>query len=150
MTFIVRRNQSLFEPFFRFPFFDDSTPMSNSAVWSPAVDVVEEKERILVRVEVPGMDEKDLRISFEDGLLTVSGERQFERKDDRNYHRIERSYGSFTRAFTLPRSVDVSKIVASYRNGVLEIDIPKKEESRPRQIQINVGSTGENKQIESK
>ncbi|HEX7154701.1 MAG TPA: Hsp20/alpha crystallin family protein [Thermoanaerobaculia bacterium] len=137
MTFMIRRNQNFFEPFFRFPFFDEAAQQS-AAVWSPAVDVAEEKERILVKVEVPGMEEKDLRISFEDGMLTVSGERQFERKDDRSYHRIERSYGSFTRAFTLPRSVDPSKIVANYRNGVLEIEIPKKEESRPRQISINV------------
>ena len=72
-----------------------------------------------------------------DGLLTVSGERQFERKDDRSYHRIERSYGSFVPTFSLPRSVDGSRIVANYRNGILEIEIPKKEEAEPRQIAIN-------------
>jgi len=77
-------------------------------------------------------------VHFEDGLLTISGERQFEKKDDRNYHRIERSYGSFVRTFSLPRSVDVSKISANYKNGVLEIEIPKLEESKPKQIQINV------------
>jgi HSP20 family protein len=108
------------------------------AAWNPAVDVVEEKDKVLVKVEVPGVDEKDLRVTFEDGLLTVSGERQFERKDDRNYHRIERAYGSFTRTFSLPRSVDAAQIVASYRNGVLEVEIPKKEEARPKQIEINV------------
>jgi HSP20 family protein len=94
----------------------------------------------MVKVEVPGVDEKDLRVTFEDGLLTITGERQFERKDDRNYHRIERAYGSFTRSFTLPRSVDASQIVANYRNGVLEVEIPKKEESRPKQININVNA----------
>jgi HSP20 family protein len=139
MTFMIRRTQPrFFEPFFRYPFFDETT-LTNGA-WNPPVDVAEEQNRILVKVEVPGMEEKDLRISFEDGLLTVSGERQFERTDERNYHRIERSYGSFTRAFTLPRSVDASQIVANYRNGVLEIEIPKKEEARPRQIEINAGS----------
>ncbi len=71
--------------------------------------------------------------------MTISGERQFERKDDRNYHRIERTYGTFIRSFSLPRSVDANKIVANYRNGVLEIEIPKKEEAKPKQIQINVG-----------
>jgi HSP20 family protein len=131
----------LFEPFFRFPYMQEE----QSAAWNPPVDVVEEKDRIVVKVEAPGVDEKDLRVTFEDGLLTVAGERQFERKDDRNYHRIERAYGSFTRTFTLPRSVDAAQIAASYRNGVLEIEIPKKEESRPKQIEINVNSG--NKQL---
>src|SRR4051794_12855844 len=98
----------------------------NTGTWAPAVDVSEDHEKIHVKVEVPGMDEKDLRINYEDGLLSVSGERQFERREDHSYHRIERAYGSFLRTFSLPRSVDSSQIVASYRNGVLEIDIPKK------------------------
>ena len=137
MTRIVRFNT--LEPFFRFPFFPEETPAPASA-WNPAVDVLEEKERIVVKVEAPGVDEKDLRVLFEDGILTVTGERQFERKEDSNYHRIERAYGSFSRSFTLPRSIDASQIAANYRNGVLEIEIPKKEESLRRQIEINVGS----------
>ncbi len=147
MTFMTRYNDSwsdlralqnrLFEPFFnRFGFIDDT---QNSGTWAPPVDVSEDNEKIHVKVEVPGMDEKDLKVNYEDGLLTITGERQFERKDDRNYHRIERAYGSFTRSFSLPRTVDASQIVASYRNGVLEIEIPKKEEAKPKQIQINVG-----------
>jgi HSP20 family protein len=112
----------LFEPFFRFPYLQESM---QSSAWNPPVDVI---------------DEKDLRVTFEDGLLTVTGERAFERKDDRNYHRIERAYGSFTRSFTLPRTVDGAAIVANYRNGVLEIEVPKKEESRPKQITINVNA----------
>lgn len=132
----LRRMESrLFEPFFRMPFFQEEMQSAN---WNPPVDVLEENDRLIVKVEVPGIDEKDLRVTFEDGILSISGERQFERKDDRNYHRIERAYGSFTRTFSLPRSVDASQIVASYRNGVLEIAIPKKEESKPKQIQINV------------
>ena len=127
-----------FEPFFgRFSYLDDAL---TSGTWAPAVDVAEDSERIHVKVEVPGMEEKDLKINYEDGLLTVSGERQFERREDRNYHRIERAYGSFVRTFSLPRSVDPAKIIANYRNGVLEIEIPKKEEAKPKQIQINVGS----------
>jgi HSP20 family protein len=136
MTFLVRQNpfNDFLEPFFgRFNFGDAQT-----STWAPPVDVAEENDKLLVRVEVPGMDEKDLRVHFEDGLLTISGERQFEKKDDRNYHRIERSYGSFVRTFTLPRSVDVSKIAANYKNGILEIEIPKLDEAKPRQIQINV------------
>jgi len=132
-----RLEATLFEPFFRYPFVQEEM---RSSAWNPPVDVLEENDKIFVKVEVPGIDEKDIRVTFEDGLLTVSGERQFERKDDRNYHRIERAYGSFTRTFTLPRSVDANQIRADYRNGVLEIEIPKKEESRPKQIQVNINS----------
>jgi HSP20 family protein len=143
MTFITRSTNPLiqarfFEPFFgRFNFLEDE---AKSGVWAPPVDVAEEKDKIFVRVEVPGMNESDLKVSFEDGLLTVSGERQFERKDDRNYHRIERTYGSFTRSFSLPRTVDATSIAANYRDGILEIEIPKLEEAMPKQIQINVGA----------
>src|ERR1044071_10359667 len=124
------------EPFFgRFNFLDDAV---QGGAWAPAVDVAEETDKIVVKVEVPGMNENDLKVSFEDSLLTISGERQFERKDDRNYHRIERTYGSFVRTFSLPRSVDANRISANYVNGVLEIEIPKLEEAKPKQIQINV------------
>ena len=125
-----------FEPFFgRFNFADDEM---RSGSWAPPVDVAEEPEKILVRVEVPGMNERDLKIHYEDGLLTISGEREFEQKDSRNYHRIERSYGSFARTFSLPRNVDANKISASYKHGVLEIEIPKPEEAKPKQIAISV------------
>ena len=147
MTYVTRCNpisdfktlqHRFFEPFFgRFNFADDQM---TSGTWAPPVDVAEEKDSILVKVEVPGMEEKDLRVNFEDGVLTVSGERQFERKEERNYHRIERAYGSFVRTFSLSRTVDASAITANYKNGVLEIAIPKKEEAKPKQIQINVGS----------
>lgn len=130
-----RMEARFFEPFFRFPFVQEEM---QSSAWNPPVDVHEEGEKIVVKVEAPGVDEKDLRVTFEDGMLTISGERQFERREERNYHRIERAYGSFTRSFSLPRSIDASRIAASYRNGVLEIEIPKREESRPKQIEINV------------
>lgn len=146
MTFLTRNSAlddlralqaRFFEPFFgRFEFIDDAM---KSGTWAPPVDVAEEGDKILVKVEVPGVNEKDLKVNFEDGLLTVSGERQFDRRDDRNYHRIERAYGSFVRTFNLPRSVDASAIKANYVNGVLEIEIPKKEEAQPRQIHINIG-----------
>ena len=134
----VRRMEArLWEPFFRMPFFSEE---NQAARWNPPVDVLEENDRIVVKVEVPGIEEKDLRVTFEDGILTIAGERQFERRDDRSYHRIERAYGSFTRTFTLPRSIDAAQINAAYRNGVLEVSIPKKEESKPKQIQINVAT----------
>jgi HSP20 family protein len=132
-----RMEARLFEPFFRMPHFTEEMQTTG---WTPAVDVLEETDRLIVKVEAPGVDETNLHVTFEDGILTITGERQFERKDDRNYHRIERAYGSFTRTFTLPRSVEASQITANYRNGVLEIEIPKKEESRPKQIQINVNA----------
>jgi len=140
---LTRFEARLFEPFFRFPFIQEET---QTGTWNPPVDVLEEDDKIIVKVEAPGIDEKDLRVMFEDGVLTVTGERQFERKDDRNYHRIERAYGTFTRTFTLPRSVDGTRIVADYKSGVLEVSIPKKEESLPKQIQINVNA---NKPIEA-
>lgn len=142
MTFLTRFDPSndfrtlqarFFEPFFgRFNFDEER----NNATWAPPVDIAEEADRLLIKVEVPGVDEKDLKVNFEDGLLMISGERQFERKDDRNYHRIERAYGSFVRSFTLPRNVDANKIAASYKNGVLEIEVPKLEEAKPKQIPI--------------
>lgn len=137
MTFLTRYNPTtrFFEPFFgRFTFPDEPT------TWAPPVDVAEETDKIVVKVEVPGMNESDLKVSFEDGVLTISGERNFERKDDRNYHRIERTYGTFVRTFSLPRGVDADKIAANYVNGVLEIEIPKLEEAKPKQIAINVGT----------
>jgi len=147
MTFLTRYNplndfrtlqSRVLEPFFgRFNFADDTL---TGGTWAPPVDVAEETDKILVKIEVPGMDQKDLKVHFEDGLLSVSGERQFERKDDRNYHRIERAYGTFTRTFSLPRSVDVNGISANYRNGVLEIEIPKKDEAKPKHIAINVNA----------
>jgi HSP20 family protein len=145
MTFLTRSNPCsdlrridarMFEPFFRFPYFQEQA----STTWNPPVDVLEEKDKIVVKVEVPGVDEKDLRVTFEDGLLSISGERQFEQKEERNYHRIERSYGSFTRTFSLPRSVDVAQISASYTSGVLEVSIPKKDEALPKHIAINVNA----------
>ncbi|HJQ40335.1 MAG TPA: Hsp20/alpha crystallin family protein [Thermoanaerobaculia bacterium] len=145
MTFLTRSNDlrrleaRMFEPFFRFAFQEQA-----SATWNPPVDVLEEKDKIVVKVEVPGVEEKDLRVTFEDGVLTIAGERQFEQKEERSYHRIERSYGSFTRTFSLPRSVDVAQIAATYTSGVLEVSIPKKDEAQLKQIAINVNA---NKQV---
>lgn len=105
--------------------------------WTPPVDVSEEGDNLILKAELPGMKEEDIEIEFENGLLTLKGERSFEaEKTDRNYHRIERSYGKFVRTFNLPRSVDAEGISANYENGVLEVTIPKREEAKPRQIRI--------------
>lgn len=124
-----------FEPFFRPYSFVDEDVMTGT--WNPAVDVAEERDRLVVRAEIPGMRKEDIQIEFTDGVLSIRGERQFEKtSDERNYHRIERSYGSFVRSFTIPRVADPEKITAEYRDGILEISVPKREDAKPRQIQI--------------
>ena len=110
-----------------------------SGTWVPAVDVAETQEKILVRAEVPGMTQADIQIEFENGTLTLKGERKLDKTvEGLTYHRVERTYGAFNRSFTLPRTVDPEKISASYRDGVLEIEVPKKEEAKPKQIKIEV------------
>lgn len=106
--------------------------------WMPATDVVENKDNFIVRSELPGMEEKDVRIEMEGRLLTITGERKFEKKtEDENYHRIESSYGKFFRSFTLPQEVEPDKIHANFENGVLTVEIPKIEGAKPKQIPIS-------------
>ena len=94
--------------------------------WSPSVDISEDDGKILVKADLPGVDEKDLSVKVEDKVLVVSGERKFEKEsEDENFHRIERVYGSFERSFTLPDSAATDKIAAKYDNGVLKVEIPK-------------------------
>jgi HSP20 family protein len=108
--------------------------------WIPPVDIVEEKDRIQLLVELPGFKEEEITVQLEGGVLTIRGERQFEReKEGRTYHRVERSYGQFVRTFTLPNNVDRENVQANFRNGILEIELPKREEARPRQIRISPG-----------
>jgi len=105
--------------------------------WTPAVDIYETENALVLTTEMPGIDEKDIEIKIEDSTLTLKGERKFEKetkKDD--YHRIERSYGSFYRSFTLPRYIDADKIMAEHENGVLNITMPKKAELKPRKVKV--------------
>jgi len=108
-----------------------------TTTWSPAVDIFETEGEIVVKAELPGMDRKDIALNLEKNVLTLRGERRFakEAKDD-NYHRIERSYGAFSRAFSIPATVDEEKINADYKEGVLKIVLPKKEQVKPKQIRI--------------
>ena len=108
-----------------------------TTTWSPAVDIFETEGEIVVKAELPGMDRKDIALNLEKNVLTLRGERRFakETKDD-NYHRIERSYGAFSRAFSIPATVDEEKISADYKDGVLKIVLPKKEQVKPKQIRI--------------
>ena len=108
--------------------------------WSPLVDVVETKEQTLLKVEIPGVKATDFTISIENDTLTVKGERRQEvEATEEGYTRMERAYGTFQRSMTLPPTVDTDKVKATYRDGVLEIQLPKKEEAKPKSIQIEVG-----------
>jgi HSP20 family protein len=105
--------------------------------WSPAVDIFETEGEIVVKAELPGMDRKDIALNLENNVLTLKGERRFQKETkDENYHRIERSYGTFSRAFAIPATVDEEKIRADYKDGVLNILLPKKEQAKPKQIRI--------------
>lgn len=143
----IRRNESpvrtwqegssLFEDFFNSPFFS-SLPRLHDG-WLPAVDILEKDGNLILRAEVPGLNEKDIDLKLEGNVLTLKGEKQQEKEDqDKTYHRKESFYGSFTRSFTLPESVDRDKIKADYKNGILTITIPQKPEVRPREIPVSV------------
>ena len=105
--------------------------------WTPPVDIAESEDELILTAEVPGFSKKDINLMIEDGVLTLSGERVLERKND-EYHRIERSHGKFVRSFTLPESADVEKVSAAYKDGVLVITLPKREEAKPKQIAVKV------------
>jgi HSP20 family protein len=112
-----------------------------TSTFAPPVDVYEDEHNIVLKVEVPGIDEKDIDVRIENNTLTVHGERKFEKEEkEENYRRVERSYGSFTRSFTLPNTVDPEQVQADYEKGVLKIKLAKKAEAKPKQIKVNVGS----------
>ncbi len=112
-----------------------------SRPWAPPVDIFETENELVVKADLPDVDQKDIDINVENGTLTLKGERRFEKKtDNQGYHRIERSYGSFVRYFGLPDSVDTEKVRAEYKNGVLTVTLPKKEAAKPRAIKVEVGS----------
>jgi HSP20 family protein len=109
--------------------------------FAPPVDVYEDEHNITLKLEVPGVDEKDIYVQVENNTLTVHGERKFEKEEkEENFRRVERQYGSFTRSFTLPTTVDAEKVSASYDKGILKISLAKKAEAKPKQIKVNVGS----------
>jgi HSP20 family protein len=116
---------------------DESLATSSFA---PAVDVYEDEHNTTLKIEVPGIDEKDIDVRIENNVLTVHGERKFEKEEkEENYRRIERQYGSFTRTFTLPNTVDTESVSANYEKGVLKVKLAKKAEAKPKQIKVNVG-----------
>jgi HSP20 family protein len=122
---------------------DEALTTSNFA---PPVDVYEDEHNITLKIEVPGIDEKDINVSIENNTLTVRGERRFEKDEkEENFHRVERMYGSFTRSFTLPNTVETEQVTAHYEKGVLKIRLAKKAEAKPKLIKVNVEKTLEAK-----
>jgi len=112
-----------------------------STSFAPPVDIYEDEHSITLKLEVPGIDEKDIDVRIENTTLTVHGERKIEKEEkEENFRRVERQYGSFTRSFTLPSSVDPAQVSAHYDKGVLKINLAKKAEAKPKQIKVNVGS----------
>lgn len=106
--------------------------------WTPPVDILETENELVLRMDVPDIQLKDVEIRLENDTLTIQGERKFEQPQGKGYHRIERSYGSFARSFTLPNTVDVEKVRADYKNGVLSVTLPKKEVAKPRTIRVDI------------
>jgi len=112
--------------------------------WNPSVDIFENQNQIVLEAELPGMKPEDVEISIENNVLTLHGERKFEKKDENdNFHRVERSYGSFTRSFTLPPTVTSENATADFQNGVLRLTLAKREEAKARRIEIKSTGSGE-------
>lgn len=112
-----------------------------TASFVPPVDIYEDAEKVVLKLEVPGIDQKDLDVRVENHTLTVKGERKLEKEEkEQNFHRVERRYGSFYRSFTLPNTVDTESVAASYNAGVLKLELKKKAEAQPKQIQIKVAA----------
>jgi HSP20 family protein len=157
MTYITR-----FEPFREFTtlqnqlnrVFQDfgrgNDELLTSGTFVPAVDIYEDQHSLNLKLEVPGIEQKDLDIQLENNTLTVRGERRFEEEEkEENFHRIERRYGSFARSFTLPNTVETDNVQATYENGILKIKLAKRAEAKPKQIKVTVASGSTPKTIDS-
>ncbi|MGD1211584.1 MAG: Hsp20/alpha crystallin family protein [Candidatus Acidiferrales bacterium] len=127
--------------------FESSFPgrSDNSALtaWAPAVDIYETENELVLKADLPDINEKDLDVRIENNMLTIRGERKFEQKvKEENYLRIERTYGSFSRSFSLPNTVSTEGIKAEYKNGVLTVEMAKRAESKPKQVKVNIKANG--------
>ena len=133
-----------FDPLANIRLFEDAfTRMFNepqtNRPWTPAVDIYETENDLVVKADLPDVDLKDIDVRVENQTLTIAGERKFEKEENgKGYHRLERSYGRFTRSFAVPNTFDTDKIAASFRDGVLSVSLPKKEAAKPRQVKIEV------------
>jgi len=135
-----------FDPLANIRLFEDAfTRMFNepqaNRPWSPAVDIYETENELVMKADLPDVDLKDIDVRVENQTLTIAGERKFEKEQNgKGYHRIERSYGNFTRSFAVPNSFDTDKIAAAFKNGVLSVSLPKKEAAKPRQIKVEANA----------
>jgi HSP20 family protein len=135
-----------FDPLANIRLFEDAftrlfnEPQTNRP-WTPAVDIYETENDLVVKADLPDVDLKDIDVRVENQTLTIAGERKFEKQDSTaGYHRIERSYGNFIRSFAVPNSFDTDKISASFKNGVLSVSLPKKEAAKPRQVKVEANA----------
>ena len=136
LTHIHREMNRMLDTFSRGGTIDDG---SFGTFWTPAVDITESEDAYLVEVELPGLKKEDVKITMENNILTIQGEKKQEKEEKReNYHRSERGYGSFQRSFTLPTTVKSDKIEAQYRNGILTATLPKVEEAKPKAVEVKV------------
>jgi HSP20 family protein len=111
----------------------------STRTWAPPVDIYENGDNLVLKAELPGINADDVEIRVENNTLYLKGERKFEKEvKEQNYHRVERSYGTFTRTFSLPNSIDADKVAANFKDGVLTLTMPKKEEAKPKTIKVNV------------
>ena len=110
------------------------------AQWSPLVDITEDEKEYLIKAELPDMKKEDVRLTVENDVVAISGERTFEKEEKgKKYHRVERAYGSFVRSFTLPEDADGSKVSADFKDGMLQVHLPKSQKAKPKTIEIKVG-----------
>jgi HSP20 family protein len=143
---LQNRMNSLFQDFSRSQGVDGDLP--TTAGFVPPVDIYEDGHKIVLKLEVPGLKQEDLDVRIENSTLTVRGERRFEQEEkEENFHRIERRYGTFYRAFTLPTTVDSENVKASYESGVLRLELNKKAEAKPKQIKIGINA--DNRPVEA-
>ena len=151
MISIVRRDpyrtlnalQEQFSRLFDEPTFRFSGNESALTTWSPAVDIYETEQELVLRADMPDLAEKDIDVRVENKLLTIRGERKIVKDvSEENFLRMERSYGSFSRSFSLPNTVNTEQIKADYRDGVLTVTLPKREESKPKQVKVSVSANG--------
>ena len=118
---------------------DMDSSSGQMTLWPMRVDIREDENQIVIKADVPGMEQKDINVNVDNGQLTISGERKFDDEENKeSYHRVERAYGKFSRSFSLPNTTDMGKISAAYNNGVLEVTLPKLEEAKPRSIQVQI------------
>jgi len=133
---LQNRVNSLFQDYGR----SNQEELTTSGSFIPAVDVYEDEHKVTLKLEVPGVKEEDLDVQVENNTLAIRGERKFEKEEkEENFQRIERRYGSFARSFTLTNTTDTESVKANYENGVLKIELAKREEAKPKQIKVSVG-----------